>query len=121
MTLFRTVAPAAEPVTLAEAKAYLRLRMTARTRCWRADPRGARGSGTVDGRRADRPSWRLALDALAGTAIVAIAASGEGDHLGDGLRHRGRGRLVDPGDYSWMRRRGRRGSISRGGRSRCGS
>ena len=66
MTLFRTLAPGAEPVTLAEAKDHLRLQhasedelLAGLIRAAREDVERATGMALID------QTWRLALDALA--------------------------------------------------------
>jgi uncharacterized phiE125 gp8 family phage protein len=73
MTLFRTVEPAAEPVTLAEAKAHLRLGgsseddlLAGLIRAAREDVERSTGLALID------QHWRLALDCLAssGTALL---------------------------------------------------
>jgi uncharacterized phiE125 gp8 family phage protein len=63
MTLIRTVEPAAEPVTLAEAKAHLRLAdsseddlLTGLIRAARQDVERATGMALID------QHWRLVLD-----------------------------------------------------------
>jgi len=74
MTLFRTVAPAAEPVTLAEAKAYLRLQhdsedalLAGLVRAAREEVERSTGVALID------QHWRMTLDDWPDSAIVAIA------------------------------------------------
>jgi uncharacterized phiE125 gp8 family phage protein len=75
MTLFRTVEPATEPVTLAEAKAHLRLDSTADDnlltgliRAARQEVEQATGTALLE------QSWRLALDCWPGngTALLKV-------------------------------------------------
>jgi uncharacterized phiE125 gp8 family phage protein len=75
MTLFRTVDPTVEPVTLAEAKAHLRLDgtvdddlLTGLVRAARQDVEQATGMALLD------QSWRLALDRwpASGTALLKV-------------------------------------------------
>lgn len=101
MTLFRTVAPGAEPVTLSEAKQTLRLGhdsedelLAGLIRAAREEVEAACGLALID------QSWRLALDRLprsqtallrrhpvrAVTAVTVYGAEGEAS-------------LVDPADY----------------------
>ena len=123
MTLFRTVAPAAEPVTLAEAKAYLRLQhdsedalLAGLVRAAREEVERATGIALID------QHWRMTLDDWPDSAIVAIArSSGEGGtavtaYGSEGEAFAGRPRRLTRS----IRCRGRRGCISNVGRSRCG-
>ena len=124
MTLFRTVEPAAEPVTLADVKAHLQDRARQRgraagqglIRAAREDLERATGIALID------QSWRLALDhwpsqgcALltrpSGAEVLSVTAFGT----------EGEASLIDPDDYQLDTLSGRRGCISRRGRSRCAS
>ena len=70
MTLFRTVAPATEPVTLAEAKAYLRLQhdsedalLAGLVRAAREEVERSTGAALID------QHWRMTLDAWPDSVI----------------------------------------------------
>ncbi len=73
MTLFRTVEPAAEPVTTAEAKAHLRLDhdseddlIAGLIRAAREEVERATGLAMID------QSWRLALDCVPACGLVLL-------------------------------------------------
>ena len=101
MTLFRTVDPAVEPVTIAEAKAHLRLDhdsedelIAGLIRAAREEVERATGLAMID------QSWRLALDAVPASGLVLLrrhpvkAIVSVTVYDADGAAS-----LVDPADY----------------------
>ncbi len=101
MTLIRTVAPAAEPVTLAEVKAHLRLAHASEDellggliRAAREDVERATGMALID------QSWRLALDAWPSQACVPIARHPVREILSVTVYgSEGEASLIDPAGY----------------------
>ncbi|MBL8579002.1 MAG: phage head-tail connector protein [Mesorhizobium sp.] len=101
MTLYRTVEPAAEPVTLAEVKAHLRIAhgsedtlLAGLIRAAREDLERATGIALID------QSWRLALDAWPsqGCALIMIHPVREVLSV-TAYGTAGEASLVDPADY----------------------
>ena len=124
MTLFRTVEPAAEPVTLAEVKAHLRIAHASEdalleglVRAAREDLERATGIALID------QNWRLALDHWPSQGCALLTVHPVREILSvTAYRHRGRG-VADRSRRltSSTCCRGRRGCISRRGPSRCAS
>lgn len=103
MTLFRTVDPAVEPVTLAEAKAHLRLDhdsedalLTGLIRAARDEVEKSAGLALID------QSWRLALDRWPRSGCALIAKHPVKEILSvTAYGPDGEASLVDPGTYEF--------------------
>ena len=101
MTLFRTVDPAAEPVTLAEVKAHLRLDhdseddlLNGLIRAAREDVERAAGLALIE------QSWRLALDDWPRDGCVAVPLHPVRAILSvTAYGSEGEGSLIDPASY----------------------
>ena len=101
MTLVRTVAPAAEPVTLAEAKAFLRLSTSSEDellagliRAAREDLERATGLALIE------QDWRLAIDELPRSDMVCLQRHPVREILSVTVYgSEGEASLVDPADY----------------------
>ncbi|MFN4272143.1 MAG: head-tail connector protein [Aliihoeflea sp.] len=101
MALFRTTAPAAEPVTLAEAKQHLRLDhdgedglIEGLIRAAREEVEAATGLALID------QTWRLTLDRVPVTGVVRIARHPVKEILSVTVFGAdGEGILVDPATY----------------------
>lgn len=101
MTLFRTVGPAAEPVTLADAKAHLRIShgsedtlLQGLVRAAREDLERSAGVALIDQR------WRLALDAWPSRDCALLAVHPVRTVLSvTAYGTEGEARLVNPDDY----------------------
>lgn len=101
MTSIRTVAPAAEPVTLAEVKAHLRLThasedefLNGLVRAAREDVERATGLALID------QSWRLVLDAWPSQGCVLIARHPVREILSVTVfGAEGEASLIDPAGY----------------------
>ncbi len=101
MTLIRTVAPAAEPVTLAEVKAHLRLAhdsedalLNGLIRAAREDLERATGLALID------QAWRLVLDAWPAQGCALLARHPVRETLSVTVfGSQGEASLVDPADY----------------------
>lgn len=101
MTLFRTVAPAAEPVTLAEVKAHLRLThaseddlLNGLIRAAREDVERATGLALID------QSWRLVLDSWPSQSCALLARHPVREILSVTVYGtEGEASLIDPADY----------------------
>ena len=103
MTLFRTVAPAAEPVTLAEAKAHLRLAHDSEDellggliRAARDDLERATGLALID------QNWRLVLDRWPRSGCVLLMKHPVREILSvTAFGTEGEASLVDPSSYQF--------------------
>ena len=101
MTLIRTVAPAAEPVTLADVKAHLRLAhasedelLASLVRAAREDVERATGMALID------QNWRLALHAWPSQGCVPIARHPVREILSVTVYgSEGEASLIDPAGY----------------------
>ena len=101
MTLIRTVAPAAEPVTLADVKAHLRLAhdseddlLNGLIRAAREDVERATGLALID------QAWRLVLDAWPSQSCVLLARHPVREILSVTVfGSEGEASLIDPADY----------------------
>lgn len=101
MTLFRTVDPAAEPVTLAEVKAHLRLDhdgeddlLNGLIRAAREDVERAAGLALIE------QSWRLALDEWPREGFVAVPLHPVREILSiTAYGSEGEGSVIDPASY----------------------
>ena len=101
MTLIRTVAPAAEPVTLAEVKAHLRLShaseddlLNGLVRAAREDLERATGLALIN------QAWRLALDAWPSQGCALLALYPVREILSvTAFGSEGEASLIDPADY----------------------
>ncbi len=101
MTLFRTVDPLGEPVTLVEAKAHLRVDhasdddlLNGLIRAARDEVEGATGLALID------QHWRLTLDRLTGTGAVELKRGPVAEITSvTGFDADGAATLVDPGSY----------------------
>lgn len=101
MTLYRTVEPAVEPVTLAEAKAQLRVShdsedalLTGLIRAARAEVEAQTGMALID------QAWRLALDAWPFAGIVRLRRHPVREVLSVTVYGaEGEAQLVDPAGY----------------------
>ena len=101
MTLFRTVEPAAEPVTLADAKAHLRIAhdsedalLQGLIRAAREDLERATGIALID------QDWRLALDAWPSQGCALLAVHPVRTVLSvTAFGTEGEASLIDPADY----------------------
>lgn len=101
MALFRTIDPAAEPVTLAEAKAQLKIDhdseddlIAGLIRAAREEVEASTGLALID------QSWRLAVDRIPVTKVVRIACHPIREILSvTAFGADGEGALVDPASY----------------------
>lgn len=101
MTLYRTVEPAAEPVTLAEVKAHLRIAhdsedtlIAGLIRAAREDLERATGLALID------QGWRLALDAWPARGCVLLARHPVREVLSVTVYgSQGEASLIDPAEY----------------------
>lgn len=101
MTLFRTIPPAVEPVTLAEAKAFLRLQSSGEDellggliRAAREEVERSTGAALID------QHWRLTLDSWPESGIVAITRFPmKSVEAVTAYGSEGEARLIDPADY----------------------
>jgi uncharacterized phiE125 gp8 family phage protein len=101
MTLVRTVAPAAEPVTLAEAKAFLRLGtsseddlLTGLITAAREDLERATGVALIE------QDWRLVVDAAPCSDLLVLSRHPVREILSvTAYGSEGEAALVDPADY----------------------
>jgi uncharacterized phiE125 gp8 family phage protein len=101
MTLIRTVAPAVEPVTVAEAKAFLRIGTSTEddllaglVKAAREDLERATGLALIE------QDWRLAVDALPASDLVKLRRHPVREILSvTAYGSEGEASLVDPADY----------------------
>lgn len=101
MTLYRTVEPAAEPVTLAEVKAHLRIAhdgedtlLSGLIRAAREDLERATGVALIE------QSWRLALDAWPSQGYALLCVHPVREILSvTAYGTEGEASLIDPADY----------------------
>lgn len=101
MTLFRTVDPSVEPVTLAEAKAQLRIAHDSEDDFLSGLLRAARGEiEQATGRALIDQSWRLALDAWPASATVLLRRAPVREVLSVTVYGaEGEAEVLDPGGY----------------------